>query len=187
MSNDDMTGANVALLRGINVGGRNKLPMADLAAMFWEAGCDDVRTYIQSGNVVFQAGPALVEDIPSLISASILDRFGYSIPVITRTATEFQEIARVNPFAATGAEANKLHVMFLADLPDRARVATLDPNRSPGDEFAALGREVFLYYPNGTARSKLTNAYFDSRLSTTSTSRNWRTVGKLLEMVTETA
>lgn len=69
----------------------------------------------------------------------------------------------------------------------RARVATLDPNRSLGDEFAALGREVFLYYPNGTARSKLTNAYFDSRLSTTSTSRNWRTVGKLLAMVTETA
>ena len=65
MSNDDMTGANVALLRGINVGGKNKLPMADLAAMFREAGCDDVRTYIQSGNVVFRAGPALAGDIPS--------------------------------------------------------------------------------------------------------------------------
>lgn len=187
MSNDRMTGVNVALLRGINVGGKNKLPMVDLADMFREAGCDDVRTYIQSGNVVFRAGPALVADIPSLISASILDQFGYSVPVVTRTANEFQETMQANPFAATGAEANKLHVLFLSDLPDRAHVEALDPNRSPGDEFAVLGREIFLHCPNGVARSKLTNAYFDSSLSTTSTSRNWRTVGKLLEMVNEAA
>ena len=184
MSKDDMTGANVALLRGINVGGKNKLPMADLAAMFREAGCDDVRTYIQSGNVVFRAGPELAGDISSLISASIVNQFGYSVPIVTRTASDFQEIVQANPFAEIGAEANKLHVMFLADMPDRARVDALDPNRSPGDEFAVLGREVFLHCPNGVARSKLTNAYFDSSLSTTSTSRNWRTVGKLLEMVT---
>ena len=107
-----------------------------------------------------------------------------STGVVTRTASEFQEIVKANPFSESGTEANKLHVMFLADLPDREHVEALDPNRSPGDEFAVLGREVFLHYPNGVARSKLTNAYFDSRLSTTSTSRNWRTVGKLLEMVT---
>ncbi len=182
MSNNKTTSANVALLRGINVGGKNKLPMADLAAMFREAGCDDVRTYIQSGNVVFRAGPELAGDIPSLVTASIKEQFGYSIPVVTRTASEFEGIVQANPFAEIGAEANKLHVMFLADLPDSARVEALDPDRSPGDEFAVLGREVFLHCPNGVARTKLTNAYFDSSLSTTSTSRNWRTVGKLLEM-----
>ena len=160
--------------------------MADLAAMFREAGCSDVQTYIQSGNVVFRAGPELVGDIPSMISASIMERFGYSVPVLTRTALEFQDIVKANPFAESGAETNKLHVMFLADLPDRAHVEALDPNRSPGDEFAVVGREVFLHFPNGVARSKLTNAYFDSSLSTTSTSRNWRTVGKLLEMVSAT-
>ena len=186
MPNDDLTDANVALLRGINVGGKNKLPMADLVAIFREAGCDDVRTYIQSGNVVFRAGPALVGDIPSLISTSIMDQFGYRIPLVTRTASEFQRIVQANPFAEIGAEANKLHVLFLADLPDRARVEALDPNRSPGDEFAVLGREIYLHCPNGVARTKLTNAYFDSGLSTTSTSRNWRTVGKLLEMVNTT-
>ena len=190
MSNDgttSVTRANVALLRGINVGGKNKLPMADLAAMFREAGCDDVRTYIQSGNVVFRSDPVLAGVIPSLISASIMDQFGYRVPVVTRTASEFQEIVQANPFAETGSEANKLHVMFLAALPDSAHVEALDPNRSPGDEFAVLGREVFLHFPNGVARSKLTNAYFDSSLSTTSTSRNWRTVGKLLEMVNAAA
>ena len=187
MSADSMRGAtdvHVALLRGINVGGKNKLPMADLAAMFREAGCEDVQTYIQSGNVIFRAVPALAEDIPSRIGASILSRFGYRIPVITRTARELEDTVRANPFAETEFEANRLLVFFLEELPDPAHVEALDPDRSPGDEFAVLGREVFVHYPNGVARSKLTNSYFDSGLSTTGTGRNWRTVTKLLELAT---
>ena len=114
------TGVNIALLRGINVGGKNRLPMKELAALFVDAGCEDVRTYIQSGNVVFRTGPAGGEEISSVISASILSRFGYRIPVITRTAREFQEIVRANPFLEAGAETDKLHVMFLAELPESA-------------------------------------------------------------------
>ena len=173
---------NIALLRGINVGGKNKLPMKELAALFVDAGCEEVRTYIQSGNVVFRTGSADIGEISSVIGASVLDRFGYRVPVITRTARELQEIVAANPFLAAGAEADKLHVMFLAEMPDSASVEALDPARSPGDEFAVVGREVYLHCPNGVARSKLTNSYFDSKLSTTSTSRNWRTVGKLLEL-----
>ncbi len=175
---------NIALLRGINVGGKNRLPMKELAAMFVDVGCEDVRTYIQSGNVLFRVEPTLGEDIPSLISTSILSRFGYRVPVVTRTAREFQEIVQSNPFVEAGAEADKLHVVFLAELPDEEHVESLDPNRSPPDEFAALGREVYLHCPNGLARTKLTNSYFDSRLSTTSTIRNWRTALRLLEMAT---
>ena len=171
---------HVALLRGINVGGKNKLPMKDLATLFEEAGCEDVRTYIQSGNVIFRAGAAPADAIPSLISASIEERFGYRVPVVTRTAEDLRAIVKANPFA--GAEANKLLVLFLAEPPAPEHVEALDPNRSPGDEFAVVGREVFLHCPNGFARSKLTNSYFDSALSTTSTGRNWRTVGKLLEL-----
>ena len=152
--------------------------------MFVGAGCDDVRTYIQSGNVVFGAGPALTRDIPTLISESILNGFGYRVPVVTRTARELKEVVKVNPFAQAGADASKLLVLFLADLPDPEHVEALDPDRSPDDEFAVVGREVFLHCPNGFARSKLTNTYFDSRLSTTSTGRNWRTVNKLLELAT---
>ena len=185
MTTDDRsgeTGVNVALLRGINVGGKNKLPMKELAALFVDAGCEEVRTYIQSGNVVFRTGSAAGEEISSIISASILERYGYQVPVITRTAGELQEIMEANPFVEAGAETDKLHVMFLAALPDSASVESLDPTRSPGDEFMVLGREVYLHCPNGVARSKLTNSYFDSRLSTTSTSRNWKTVRKLLEL-----
>ena len=152
--------------------------------MFVDVGCEDVRTYIQSGNVLFRTEPTLGEDIPSLISASILSRFGYRIPVVTRTAQELQEIVRSNPFVEAGAEADKLHVVFLAELPDDGHVETLDPNRSPTDEFAVMGREIYLYCPHGLARTKLTNSYFDSRLSTTSTMRNWRTVLRLLGLAT---
>ena len=152
--------------------------------MFVDAGGDDVRTYIQSGNVVFRTGSTGEEEISSIISASILRRFELSNSRITRTAQELQEIVQANPFVEAGAEADKLHVFFLADLPDGAQVETLDPDRSPGDEFAVLGREIYLHCPNGVARSKLTNSYFDSRLSTTSTTRNWRTVLRLLELAT---
>ena len=156
--------------------------MKDLTEQFREAGCGDVRTYIQSGNVLFRADPTLAEDTPSLISESVLNRFGYRVPVVTPTARELQEIVKANPFAESGAEESRLLVLFLEDLPDRARVEAMDPNRSPGDEFVVLGREVFLHCPNGVARSKLTNSYFDSNLSTTGTARNWRTVRKLLEL-----
>lgn len=189
MSSDSARGVatvNIALLRGINVGGRNKLPMKELAAMFRDAGCDDVQTYIQSGNVLFRAEPALAGDIPSLISTAILSRFGYRVPVVTRTRRQFEEIVQANPFAEAGAEADKLLVLFLADLPDAANVEALDPNRSPGDEFVVLGGEVYLHCPNGFARSKLTNSYFDSSLSTVSTGRNWRTVHRLLELASVT-
>ena len=174
---------NIALLRGINVGGKNKLPMKDLAAMFSDAGCDDVRTYIQSGNVLFRAEPTLQEEIPSLVSASILSRFGYRIPVVTRTARELQAIVQASPFIGHTTEPDKLHVAFLSETPDPAKVEALDANRSAPDEFAVLGREIYLYCPNGLARTRLTNSYFDSTLSTTSTMRNWKTTLKLLDMV----
>ena len=173
---------HIALLRGINVGGKNRLPMKDLAAMFVDAGCDDVRTYIQSGNVVFRADVTLAADIPSRIGASILDRFGHEIPVVTRRARDLEAIVEANPFLQAGAETDRLHVVFLADAPDTEHLEALDPDRSPPDEFAVRGREIYLHCPNGLARSKLTNAWFDSRLSTVSTMRNWKTVRKLLEL-----
>ncbi len=182
---DSRPDVSIALLRGINVGGKNKLSMKELATLFVDAGCEEVRTYIQSGNVVFRTGSADAGEISSIISASILDRFGYRVPVIVRTAGELEGIAQGNPFVKAGAETDKLHVMFLAELPDSASVEALEPARSPGDEFTVVGREVYLHCPNGVARSKLTNSYFDSKLSTTSTSRNWRTVGKLLELAAE--
>ena len=126
--------------------------MKDLAAMFVDAGCDDVRTYIQSGNVVFRADHALAANIPSLIGAKILDRFGYEVPIVTRRARDLDAIVEANPFLQAGAETDRLHVVFLADAPGTEHLKALDPDRSPPDEFAVRGREIYLHCPDGLAR-----------------------------------
>lgn len=172
----------VALLRGINVGGRHKLPMNNLLALFEDAGCRAARSYIQSGNVVFEAPAALVRRVPTLIAAAIAGEFGFEVPVVMRTAAELRKVVVDNPFARAGVDPATLAVAFLADRPTKARVARLDPKRSPSDEFIVRGREIYLRMPNGVARSKLTNAYFDATLGTTSTARNWNTTRKLLEL-----
>lgn len=182
MAKSKGSGVHVALLRGINVGGKNKLPMKELARMFTDLGCEGVRTYIQSGNVVFRAGDALARRTPQVISKQIEGQLGLRVPVVTRTAAELAKVAAGNPFLDAGADVSKLHVAFLADKPAASKIALLDPSRSPPDELVVRGREVYLHLPNGVARSKLTNAYFDSRLGTTSTMRNWKTVLTLLEL-----
>jgi uncharacterized protein (DUF1697 family) len=179
----DMPATYLALLRGVNVGGKNKLPMKDLAAMFVEAGCADVRTFIQSGNVVFKASASLSKKIPSLITAQIASRFGHKVPVVLRTADQLGDVVSRNPFLEIGAAEETLHVVFLADLPSPGAVASLDPDRSPGDTYLVRGQDIYLRLPNGTADSRLTNAYFDSKLATISTGRNWRTVNKLLDLM----
>lgn len=172
----------VALLRGINVGGKNVLPMKELAAMFAKAGCGEVATYIQSGNVVFSATDKVAAGLGGVIEEQVEKQFGLRVPVVLRTAVEMDRAIRDNPFLKAGAREEMLHVSFLADLPGTAMIAGLDAGRSAPDEFAVVGREIYLHLPNGAARTKLTNAYFDSKLKTVSTMRNWRTVLKLAEM-----
>ncbi|MFN8177813.1 MAG: DUF1697 domain-containing protein [bacterium] len=171
---------HVALLRGINLGGR-RLPMKALADLFADAGCADVRTYIQSGNVVFRADAKLVSRVPALVAKGIARDYGFDVPLVLRTAAELGAVVRNNPFLAAKPDPRTLHVSFLADRPSKPSVAALDPGRSPGDEFVVRGSEIYLRLPNGMARSKLTNQYFDSTLKTTSTVRNWNTVLTLLE------
>jgi uncharacterized protein (DUF1697 family) len=173
---------HVALLRGINVGGNNPLPMKDLARLFSDAGCTNVRTYIQSGNVIFDAA-ADAPKVTSTVSAQIQKKFGYRIPVISRTAEQLIQTIESNPYLKSVADERWLHVYFLAGAPNAAAIASLDPTRSAPDAFHVLGQEIFLHLPNGMGRSKLTNAYFDAKLSTTCTARNWATVLKLAEMM----
>jgi uncharacterized protein (DUF1697 family) len=173
---------HVALLRGINVGGKNKVPMKSLASLFADAGCIDVETYIQSGNVVFGAPSSVAKRLPRAIAAAIADQFGYRVVVVIRSAAELADVAANNPFLKQGVDTETLHVAFLTGVPDAKRVAELDGSRSPGDSFEVRGQHIYLWLPNGVARTKLTNDYFDRTLKTTSTLRNWNTVQKLLEM-----
>ena len=173
---------HIALLRGINVGGRNSLPMAHLVGLFEDAGCERVRTYIQSGNVVFESPVARARLIPAAVTSAIATNLGLDVPIVTRTASELERIVSANPFVAPGTDLGHLHVGFLADRPHAARGSALDPNRSPPDEFTLHGSELYLRCPNGMAHTKLTSAYFDTTLQTVTTIRNWRTTLKLLEL-----
>ena len=174
---------HVALLRGINVGGKNMLPMKELAAMFGKAGCGDVVTYIQSGNVVFRASDKVVTGLGGRIAKQVEAQFGIRVPVVLRSAAEIDAVIRRNPFLKTGASEEMLYVCFLADEPGKELVAGLDAGRSSPDVFDLVRREIYMQLVNGMARTKLTNAYFDSKLKTVSTMRNWRTVLKLAEML----
>ncbi len=173
---------DVALLRGINVGGKHRLSMRDLVEMFGAAGCADVRTYIQSGNVVFTSTGAVAGRLERIVRAMIGKRFGVEPAIVVRRAPQMASIAEHNPFLKSGADVSTLHVGFLHGEPDPRRIAELDSGSSPGDRFEFRGGEIYLHLPNGVLKSRLTGACFDSVLLTQSTFRNWRTVLKLTEM-----
>lgn len=175
-----MTGLQpwAALLRGINVGGRHRVPMAALRALLAEQGCEDVRTLIQSGNALFRA-QGTEQAVAARLGAAIEARFGFPVPVVMLHPRVFAEARDQHPFHAGEGAPDTLSVGFLSVLPDPARVAALDPNRSPGDRFAIEGRRVYLHCPRGMARTKLTSAFFDRGLDAILTVRNWKTLGRL--------
>jgi len=183
---EQVTGTSyVALLRGINVSGKHTLPMKLLVEIFAEVKCVEVRTYIQSGSVVFQAPAKAIAGLAARLEKKIEERFGFAAPVVLRTREEMVKTVRGNPFVKAGLPEKMLYVYFLADQPSAEAVKALDAKRSAPDEFYVSGREIYLHLPNGMGRSKLTNAYFDSKLSTVATARNWATVRTLLEMMQE--
>ena len=175
-------GAYVALLRGVNVGGRNRLPMLTLKRIFAQAGCANVETFIQSGNVVFEADGAIAAALPTAAPLAIERLAGFVAPVVVRSALAMRRIVEGNPFPR-GAEADQLYVMCLANIPTAAAVAALDKMRSHPDEFEVRGADIYLRLINGMARTKLTNSWFDRALETVGTARNWRTTSRLEELV----
>jgi uncharacterized protein (DUF1697 family) len=171
----------VALLRGVNLGAHNKMPMAALRSLVESLGHDDVRTYIQSGNVVFRSA-AKRGALAGGLETAIAGEFGVKAAVVLRTERELDKAIAGNPFLAAGADEKTLHVVFLGSAPTKASVNKLDPGRSPPDEFAVGRAEVYLHCPNGFGRSKLSVDWFERILGGPATIRNWRTVTKLAEL-----
>ena len=176
----------VALLRGINVGGHNKLPMADLRAIASGCGFAAVRTYIQSGNVVFttRLGAAKVR---SVLHDAILAETGVDSRVVVRTRAEMDAIVANNPFLARGADAKHLHVAFLFGPGDPAQAAAVDPSDYAPDEVMVAGADGYLHTPDGFGRAKIATAPMLRKLGIQGTVRNWRTVTTLAGMAGELA
>jgi len=169
----------VALLRGINVGRHRRISMSDLRRVFEDVGLEDVSTYLQSGNVLF-AGKGSAAPLASRLERAIHAELVPGVSVLLRSRAELAKIATSNPFA--GHDTSKLHVTFLGKRPTAARARTLDPELAAPDEFRLHSRELYLHYPKGYGRSKLTNAYFEKQLGVVATTRNWKTVTTLAEL-----
>ena len=171
----------IALLRGVNLGSRNKVPMAGLRSVMSDIGAEDVQTYVQSGNVVFRS--ALARDVLARrIGQALGARFGVDAAVVLCTKSELARIVAGNPFAADESEPTRLHVTFLAQAPERRRMADLEGEEFEPDRFHVTRAAVYLHTPGGYGRSKLSNTYFERKLGVRATTRNWRTVTTLAEL-----
>jgi uncharacterized protein (DUF1697 family) len=179
----------IALLRGINVGGHRKVPMADLRAALTAVGLHDLSTYIQSGNVIFGGGPSDRDDVAALVSRVVEERFGFEIPVIVREATDLavlldRSTVLFPPADDDAGHVKRVHVGFLSATPTEHAIAAIDPGRAPGDAAVVEGEHVHMAYAIGPGSSKLTGDYIERTLGVAVTMRNLATVRKLIDLTT---
>ena len=172
----------IGLLRGVNLGPHRRMKMEDLRAVCSSCKLQDVQTYVQSGNLVFRTGDT---DLPSLakrLEGAIERKFGFQSDVVLRTAEEWRDAMARNPFAGrAGIEPAKLHVTFLSSHP----AGSLEAIKAGPEEMRLDGRELYIYFPDGAGRSKLTQPVFDRALKVSGTARNWNTVAQLLAIAEE--
>jgi uncharacterized protein (DUF1697 family) len=173
----------IALLRGINLGGHKIVKMDQLRKTFEELGFADVKTYIQSGNVVFKAPAQIPAKLAKRIEEKVLLQFGFPVAVVVKTAAEIGEVISNNPLLQEkGIDPTKLHVTFLACAPDESALKTLDAAEVAPDQFRSSSQAVYLHCPNGYHATKLGNNVLGKMLKVGTTTRNWNTVNKLWEM-----
>ncbi|MEU6347799.1 DUF1697 domain-containing protein [Streptomyces sp. NPDC047072] len=179
-----MTTTYAALLRGINVGGNKKVPMAELRTLMEGLGLDDVRTYLQSGQAVFAADHGDEDSLAAELVGAIEKRFGFAVGVIVRDHAYLRAIVENCPFPAADLEAKQLHVTYFSEPAAPDRYQEIDRETYLPEEFRLGDRALYLYAPNGLGRSKLAEHLAKPRLNKglIATSRNWNTVVKLVEM-----
>jgi len=171
---------HVALLRAINVGGRNRVSMHDLRALLADLGLTNIRSLLQTGNVVFDSRGGSPVELERQLEGAAAKRLGLDTVFLVRTAREWQEIVAANPFPAEAEEnPGQLVVMPLKEIPERDRVAGLEASIVGREVVCALDRQLYIVYRDGIGRSRLTSSVIERRLATRGTARNWKTATKL--------
>ncbi len=171
----------ICILRGINVSGKNKILMQDLKALFESMNFKNVKTYIQSGNVVFDAKSA--KNLETIIQKKIKEQYGFDVPIIIRTVDEITSILTQNPYLnQKNIELDKLHITFLSETPTKENLSKINTYNFEPDVFEIIGNEVYLHCPNGYGNTKLSNTFFEYKLKVTATTRNWKTVNEIAKL-----
>jgi uncharacterized protein (DUF1697 family) len=170
---------HVAFLRGINVGGRKVIKMQDLKALFESLDFHNVRTFIQSGNVIFAAAEEL--DLQNRIERKLEEVFGYKVTAIIRTARELEQVIQGNPFVGS-ADDGMLYVTFLAEAPTAEAIDRLASHKDGVDDVHVVNREVYLVCRNGYSKTMFSNNFLESKLRVQATTRNWQTVNRIASM-----
>lgn len=174
----------IILLRGINVGGRKRLKMAELRAMLEAMNFTNVQTYIQSGNIILEAEETSNTTLEERVKTQVMETFNYDVPVLALRVEELIHIFNNNPFLTKRNEdIATLHVTILADMPDAERVKAVSEIEYKADEFEITNKIIYLFCPSGYARTKFVNNFFESKLKVRATTRNWKTISKLVELV----
>src|SRR5690625_5236551 len=171
----------IAILRGINVGGKRKIRMSDLKSLCEKLGWKDVETYIQSGNLIFTSDNQN-SDLEETLELAIKEKYGFDVPVIVRNSKEFQTSIDNNPFFNKNAEINQLHLTFLKEKPLQEKEMEILTQSYEPDKFKIVGKDIFILCVGKYHRSKLHNNFFERKLNTGATTRNWKTVLKLSEL-----
>lgn len=172
----------IALIRGINITGRNMLPMKSLTALLGRLGCGNVRTYLQSGNAVFESDETNRERLCSALTAAIQKAHGFAPRVMLLTAAELRRAARANPFPQAADNHKLVHLYFLADRASKADLAAIKACAVNGELFALKSKVFYLHTPNGFGVSKVAERA-ERLLGVAATARNWRTVASLIDLI----
>ena len=176
----------ISIIRGINVSGQKLIKMTDLKAMYENMGFSEVKTYIQSGNVIFKASSTPSAKLAEQITAHIMKTFGFEAPVLVKTIEEWEKVTRNNPFLAKDPEHKKMYVTLLSAIADKNHIESITPDIYGDDEFHIADDVVYLFFPTiGYGNTKLSNNFFEKKLKLNATTRNWATINKLLEMAKE--
>ena len=175
---------HVVLLRGINIGPRNRVAMPALREQLTDAGFEDVRTYVQSGNVVL-ASKDPPDEVAREVERQIEQRFGLDVAVVVRTRAELAQVVKRNPLGDVATDPKRYQVSFLAEPLGREAIRKLEAFAAPEERLVAKGRELYAWHPAGVARSKLWARLASRDLGVVATARNWTTVTKLLELADE--
>jgi len=164
--------------------GHNSIKMADLSNLYKDLKFNDVETYIQSGNVIFNLNDNIpVSDLSDKIEKEILKRFSYIVPVMIRTVEEMQEVFSSNPFLKEKHfESSKMAVVFLHKKLEEEQIQRVININYPPDKFKIIGNEIFIYCPNGFGETKLYTNFFEKKMGVTGTARNWKTITNMLQL-----